>query len=245
MRQGHNNKDRAFLRRQDQAVWQKKKYRCSCNLTIIKVDDDRVCGGITVTPLKSLLRRHMLPLNCQIKDILKKMTKLEVQLIPHLPMKTKGERYGGVPGSLFVLHPSSGYCSAKLGVSPAPSITAFQSIADKAETRPLGQGGECSHALPASPSPAPLQTELRQLVWPLRVGQDLRAPAQQQQLPAHFSQLPPPLELYNLCIRAAIYCRLPCIPSQRWTHHHSFFFVKSFTQAFLFLLHWQIRAKLS
>lgn len=78
----------------------------------------------------------------------------------------------------------------KHGVNPAPSITPFQRRADKAGTRPPGQGGGSSHALPASWSPAPLQTELRQLVWPLGVGRDLRAPAHQQQLPAHCPQPP-------------------------------------------------------
>lgn len=78
----------------------------------------------------------------------------------------------------------------KHGVNPVPSITPFQRRADKAGTRPPGQGGGSSHALPASWSPAQLQTGLRQLVWPLGVGRDLRAPAQQQQLPAHCPQPP-------------------------------------------------------
>lgn len=78
----------------------------------------------------------------------------------------------------------------KHGVNPAPSITPFQRKADKAGTRPPGQGGGSSHALPASWSPALLQTGLRQLVRPLGVGRDLRAPAQQQQLPAHCPQPP-------------------------------------------------------
>ena len=78
----------------------------------------------------------------------------------------------------------------KHGVNPAPSINPFQRRADRPGTRPPGQGGGGSHALPASCSPAPLQTELRQLVWPLGVGQDPRAPAQRQQLPAHCPPAP-------------------------------------------------------
>lgn len=105
----------------------------------------------------------------------------------------------------------------KHGVNPAPSINPFQRRADKAGTRPPGQGGGSSHALPASWSPAPLQTELRQLVRPLGVGRDLRAPAHQQQLPAHCPNRPP-AQLDKICIRRAIYCHsftFLYIPSQR------------------------------
>lgn len=112
-------------------------------------------------------------------------------------------------GPLLSVHPLSvlRQLLGNHGVSPSPSIILFQRRADKAGTRPPGQGGGSSHALPASWSPAPLQTELRQLVWPLGVGQDLRAPAQQQQLPAHCPPpTAPPTQLYKICIRKAIYC---------------------------------------
>lgn len=94
-------------------------------------------------------------------------------------------------GPKLSVHPLSllSQLLGKHGVNPAPSITPFQRRADKAGTRPPGQGGGSSHALPASWSPTPLQTELQQLVWPLGVGQDRRAPAQQQQLPAQCPQL--------------------------------------------------------
>lgn len=111
-------------------------------------------------------------------------------------------------GPELSVHPPSllSQLLGKHGVNPAPSITPFQRRADKAGIRPPGQGGGSSHALPASWNPALLQTELRQLVWPLGVGRDLRAPAQQQQLPAHCPPTTPPTQLYKICIRTAIYC---------------------------------------
>ena len=88
------------------------------------------------------------------------MTELQLQLILHLPLKKKEEkRVGGDPvcvGPLSLLS----QLFWRHGVNPAPSITPFQRRADRPGTRPPGQGGGGSHALPASCSPAPLQTQL-------------------------------------------------------------------------------------
>lgn len=125
-------------------------------------------------------------------------------------------------GPLVSVHPLSllSQLLGKHGVNPAPSITSFQRRADKAGTRPPGQGGGSSHALPASWSPAPLQTELRQLVWPLGVGRDLRAPAQQQQLPAHCPQSP----YQHSSIKSVLedqYIFMPLHPFTKWWRHMS------------------------
>ncbi len=84
-----------------------------------------------------------------------------------------------------------------------PSITLFQRRGDSLGTRPLGQGGGSSHALPASHSPTSLQSQLRQLVWSLEVGPDLWAREQQRQLPAHCPPAPtrthsPPTPDYDM-----------------------------------------------
>lgn len=78
------------------------------------------------------------------------MTELSLRLIPTFACENRRRKtWRGPELSVHTLSLLS-QLLGKHGVNPAPSITSFQREADKAGTRPPGQGGGSSHALPAS-----------------------------------------------------------------------------------------------